>query len=735
MKKPELLAPVGSWECLVAAIEAGCDAVYLGGYAFGARGYAKNFSKEELKRAVQYAHLYGVKVYITVNTLVYENEVPTFLVYIDYLCSICVDALILQDLGMFDLIHQLYPDMELHASTQMHLHNQEGILCAKRFGFKRAVVAREMSYLEISEIRKNVNIELEVFVHGALCISYSGQCLMSSLIGGRSGNRGTCAGSCRQKYDYYCKDHGKLKKKNNDAYVLSTRDLCTIDEIGKLIDIGVDSFKIEGRMKRPEYVYVVVSLYRKAIDQYCAEGKIQITEEDRKELQKIFYRQFTTGFLFNEQDVMNPKRPNHMGVLIGKVVSVSNGQIQIVLQDCLQNGDGIRILGKDDVGMTVTKMKKGNKIIKQGRKGDQISLYSTEKVQKGSLVVKTTDKEQLDRVSVQLNKLSRKVKIQGNIRLKLGEYPVLTLYDKECQVTVQGKQKVEPAMNQPISLRRVLEQVSKMGNSVYELENLEVDMGEGLFIPILELNELRRQAVEELNQKRLKRIPVEKKQYKRKVLNFPVEKKKNVLLYHYAQYEKIKGQDIDTIYVETEELYQKLKSDSRVVLKLPRVMHHFPSYGGPLLISEMGSLYSYSDVATDFSFNVTNSYTVSFLHALGVKSVTLSYELTDLQIQDLITGYINRYSAHPNLELIVKGREEVMVTKFSFTSFYGVGSDGQYLQDRFGNFYPIVPGPSFDTIYHFKERNLALAEKYYAMGISQLRYQFPLFVKEGDSVV
>ena len=247
MKKPELLAPAGNMDAFLAAIEAGANAIYIGGYTFGARAFANNFSDDEIIKCINYAHLYGVKVYITVNTIVYEKEVDLFLNYIDFLHRNNVDAIIIQDLGMLDLVRKVYPNLELHASTQMHIHNLNGVLNLQKWGAKRVVMARETSYEKLKEIKKHTSIELEVFVHGALCVSYSGQCLMSSLIGGRSGNRGKCAGTCRQQYNLI---DGNGKEYNEDSYLLSTRDLNTLEDIGKLIELGIDSFKIEGRMKR-----------------------------------------------------------------------------------------------------------------------------------------------------------------------------------------------------------------------------------------------------------------------------------------------------------------------------------------------------------------------------------------------------------------------------------------------------------------------------------------------------
>ena len=371
MKRPELLAPVGSMESLKAALAAGCDAVYLSGKMYGARAFANNFSDEELVNAINLCHLYGVKVYITVNTLIFDDEVDTFLNYIEYIHSIGVDAVIMQDLGMMDLVRKTYPNLEIHASTQAHIHNLDGTKLMEKLGIKRVVLARETPIELIREIKDNTNIELEIFVHGALCISYSGQCLMSSLIGGRSGNRGTCAQCCRQPYDLI-KDGKKI---NKDKYLLSAKDLNTIFNIDKLIDIGVDSLKIEGRMKRPEYVYTVVSLYRKAIDSYIDTGIIDIKDSDIKELKKIFNRKFTKGFIFHEDNdnFTNTYRPNHMGIEVGEVIDCKNNFVIIKLIDDLNNQDGIRLL-EDDIGMTITNMYKDKIKVKSANKGDIISI-------------------------------------------------------------------------------------------------------------------------------------------------------------------------------------------------------------------------------------------------------------------------------------------------------------------------------------------------------------------------
>ena len=393
MKKIELLAPAGNMENLIYAVEAGCDAVYLGLKKFGARAFSSNFTDEEVVEAINYCHLRGVKVYVTLNTLIYDDEVDSFLESVDFLHKNNVDALLIQDIGMLDLIRKMYPKLEVHASTQMHIHNLDGVKVMEKLGVKRVVLARETSIDTINYIKKNTNIELEVFIHGALCISYSGECLMSKFIGGRSGNRGECAGSCRMSYDVEDENGRKL---NIDNYPISTKDLNTIYYIDKLIDSGVSSLKIEGRMKSKEYVYMVVKLYRDTIDNYYKTGALIVNEDNLLKLKKIFNRDYTKGFLFNinNDELINGYRPNHMGVPIGKIVSYKNGYAFIELTDKLTIGSGLRVISKNnkDVGILVNEFYKNNKLIKTGYKKDIISIKVHDKVNVGDTVVITNDK-------------------------------------------------------------------------------------------------------------------------------------------------------------------------------------------------------------------------------------------------------------------------------------------------------------------------------------------------------
>lgn len=717
MKKPELLAPAGNMESLKAAIEAGADAIYLGGHMFGARSFAGNFSNEEIKEAVIYAHLYGVKIYVTVNTLIYEDEVETFMSYVDFLYQSDVDAVIIQDLGMLDLIRQTFPLLEVHASTQMHLHNLEGVKLVEELGVKRAVLARETDIDLVKEIKKSTNIEIEIFVHGALCISYSGQCLMSSLIGGRSGNRGSCAGSCRQKYDLIANG----KKVNKDSYLLSTKDLNTLDYLGDLIDIGVESFKIEGRMKRPEYVYTVVKLYRKAIDQYCQSKKIEIKEAEILELKKIFNREFTKGFLFHEEEknFMNPKRPNHIGIPIGKVIECKKGFVTINLYSRLQNGDGIRILGEEDSGTIVTKIITQKRQVKEVEKGIAKIPYK-ETVKVGSTVLKTTDKKQLDEINFLLSKKARKVSISLELELKCHQKPLLKLFDGKNEVVVIGEKNVEQALTIPISKERIQEQILKFGDSIYQITDMLFKIDDNIFVSIKELNELRRKAILKLDEQRIYHYPYQKREYQKSVPDFPVEKKKTVFVNELYQYKSVEKENWDTIYVEKEELFNTIKSDSRVVKKIPRVLHHISLKKERFLAGELGTFYLYPQTFTDWSFNVTNSYTAAFLFSRGAQLVTLSHELDENRMKLLISAYKNRYHAHPNFELIIYGKEEVVISKFHLLKYFNV--ENGFLKDRFGNLYPIEENKQFMKIYNYKPRNMD--GYYYQYGINSLRLEF-----------
>ncbi|MDP2841265.1 MAG: peptidase U32 family protein, partial [Candidatus Methanoperedens sp.] len=312
MHKPELLAPVGSKEALIAAIDNGADAVYFGGKLFSARQYASNFTKEELEWAIDYAHVRGVKAYVTVNTLIKDSELEEACEYLQYLCNAGADAVIVQDLGVLRLLREQLPELPVHVSTQMTIHTVEGVKFLEEMGVKRVVLARELSLDEIKRIKSQTSMEIETFIHGALCFSYSGQCLLSSMIGGRSGNRGHCAQPCRKKYGM----------NGIEGYLLSPKDLNMSEHIPALVEAGIDSFKIEGRMKRHEYVAGVVRIYRKLIERYFEAPEIFfILESEKYMLLQLFNRGFTTGYFFGNpgSELMSRKYPYNLGTELGTV--------------------------------------------------------------------------------------------------------------------------------------------------------------------------------------------------------------------------------------------------------------------------------------------------------------------------------------------------------------------------------------------------------------------------------
>ena len=713
MKKPEILSPAGNMQCLVAAIEGGCDAVYLGGKMYGARAFSSNFTDEEIKDAVKLAHSYGVKVYVTLNTLVYENEVNEFIKYVEFLYINNVDAIIVQDIGMMDLIIQTFPNFEVHASTQMHIHNLEGAKLVEKLGVSRCVLARETPIELIRKIKENTNIELEIFVHGALCISYSGQCLMSSLIGNRSGNRGTCAGSCRLKYDVL---NEKKEKVNKNDYNLSTKDLNTLENIGYLIDIGVDSLKIEGRMKSPAYVYLVTKLYRNAVDSYLKTKKVSIDSKLLQDLKKTFNREYTKGFIFGEsnRNFINSKRPNHQGVEIGKVLKVDKNRTFVKLTDDLYINDGIRFIGKEDTGMIVTKMEINNKKVSEAHKNDVVTLFIKEKVENGSIVVKTTDYNLNKQIENLIKEKNRKVLISGNLILKKDKPILLEITDTKNKIKIEGNI-VEKAINAPIKESEVFDKLNRTGDTVFKFEKINIDMDTDVFVSIKDLNEIRRQALNKLYDERTKNIRnFIKGTYKREVTEYERVNEKSVYLFTSDLYSNKKLNNFDRVYYDANQSFPK------GFKKLPRVIEEYKDYKEHLLVGELGSIYRYNDVDTDFSLNVVNSYSVALLNYLNVKRITLSYELTDDQIEELISAYKRRYNKRPNLAIIVYAKEEMMVSKFNLMEYFDLRNKA-YLKDRYNNLYSVYTKDKLMYIINYKPRILDY-KKYFDMGIDEVRY-------------
>lgn len=708
MKKVELLAPAGNMDSLKAAVMAGCDAVYLGGVLFGARAFAGNFTNEEIVDAINYAHLYGVKVYVTINTIIYDSEVERFLDYVRFLHKNNVDAVIIQDIGMFDLLRKKFPNLELHASTQMNIHNYDGALLAKKLGFKRVVMARETPIDVIKKIKEEIDIEIEVFIHGALCVSYSGECLLSALVGKRSGNRGTCAQICRKKYDFYDDDKNKL---NTNNYLLSTKDLCTLKYIDKLIEIGVDSLKIEGRMKRSPYVYLVTKTYRKVIDNYYNTGKLKIDENDIIELKKMFNRNFTKGFMLNEDNnnFTYDKRPNNIGIEVGQVISKVKNDLKIKLTYDVSVHDGLRILDdKEDKGLVINKMFINNKSVLEAKKGDVITLKYDKYVEKNSKVLLTSSKKQLDSISEAIKNQERFIYIDLNFTAKENENLKLTITDGLNTVTEVLDKTPMRAINKETSHDVIKKQLSKLGNTVYKARNIILNLDDNLFINIKDINEIRRRAISKLNEKRLYKIDFVEKDYTIGVPDFPSIKQTAVLVN--KENESLKDK-YDLIYTEDE----KTKDEDSIIV-LPRIINEHPFIKNTVMIGDFGGLLKYDNFQTNFSFNVVNSYSVAFLHSLGAKLVTLSYELSLSQIKNMIEIYKKRYNKNPNTSLIINSYPECFVSKFNLNKKYNVKSG--YLKDSYGNFLRVKTKGDIMVVYHFKKVNLYDIKEVFETGVN-----------------
>ncbi len=504
-KKYEILAPAGSFEALRAAVQNGADAVYLSGKEFGARKFANNFSNEELIEAVNYCHVRDVEVYVTVNTLVFNHELEKLKKYIDFLYYVGVDAVIVQDIGVLNYIRNTYPDLEIHCSTQMSVQTVEDIKYLESLGANRVVLGREMTIEDIKKAKGETNVQLEVFIHGALCISVSGQCLMSSMIGGRSGNRGSCAQPCRQKYTLYNIDKDQNHESIEGDHLLSPKDLNTIENIKDIVDAGAFSLKIEGRMKSPEYVATVVGAYKLALE---LDGKGE--HYDINDLQKkltIFNRGFTKGHLFGESGsmLMSTTSPSNQGYYLGKVIKYHKklSKVSIVLATDLNHNDEIQIRRKGEIiGGRVERLEYKGSIVRSCKEGQICEVNFKHNCFPGEEIYKTFDEEQVKLAKQTFDKENLEIPVYLNIEIRMGSNITCSISDGSNTVFEEINLVPQGALKKAITVQEVKEQLSKLGGTPYKAVNIEVSLGEGLFVQMKELNEIRRQLVEKLTEKR-----------------------------------------------------------------------------------------------------------------------------------------------------------------------------------------------------------------------------------------
>lgn len=704
----ELLAPAGNMEALKAAISNGCDAVYLGMQKFGARAYSDNFDMESLQEAVRYAHIRDVKVYVTMNTIVFEDEIDDMQRQLQQLNEIGVDGVIVQDLAVFDYIVRNFTDMEAHCSTQMGIDDLEGTLLFKELGAKRVVLSREVPIEKVKEIKQAAKIPLEIFVHGALCVSYSGNCLMSGLIGYRSGNRGRCVGSCRKEYELFDKTTGKSLGK---SYLLSTKDLNTIDYIDNLKEI--DSLKIEGRMKEPAYVANVVSQYRAALD-----GKASAGNKDN--LKKTFNRTFTKGYLFHEdpKDLTNIRRPNNFGYEIGKVTGHRSGMYEITLSQRLNQNDIIRIdHDNEDVNLSVVKLydRDGNLI----NGADKVCyIRIKEKLSSGDVVYKTKDYLFYKDLEDNLEKEFRRFRMD----LKVYAYPdsklVIDAEGLGCSYLYESEEILGEAISNPTTREQVVKQLSRLNDTVFTLGDVEFEEYNA-FIPVKMLNNARREIVQGLYDAKIssKERGTREPEAKEKI-SFPTQRPYiTASVTTKEQYDACVSCGIKEVYFDNIIRRNQITYDERE---------------GELLIGGYGGIYHYRNrnpFVTDYSLNVVNSTSCHQLYRLGAKRVTLSYELNKKQIGELIDAYYAENDGYPALEMIVYGRAPLLFTKYcplKKMGQCGICKTKSYeIKDEYGTFPIISHGDCTTTILNGKILNL-LDEMPSIDGVEAFRLNFTI---------
>ncbi len=735
MEKIELLAPAGNFEALKAAVEAGADAVYLAGSHFGARAYAGNFSNDELEKAVEFAHLRNVAVHVTVNTIVSNEEFDDLEKYLQFLNKINVDAVLVQDLGVASFVRQVAPELILHSSTQMTVHSLEGVKILESLGFKRIVLARELSLTEIKNICENSSAEIEIFMHGALCVCYSGQCLMS---------RGQCAQPCRLPYELV-DENGVELLKNAGKYLLSPKDLNTIEILPKIIGTGVNSLKIEGRMKRPEYVAIVVETYRKAIDSFYKDrGNFQVKDVENRNLAQIFNRDFTTAYLEKPQgkDMISDKRPNNRGLLIGRVVNVDNDSISIKMAEKINLGDQLEIWIK--VGGRVTISVKDYEI-----NGEICTIKTAENIRGVKVhdrVFKIFDAELTKHARKFFTSAApiRKIPLTGRVSAKISEPFKLRLAiswsDPDDFVEAETKFIVEPAKNQPLTVDKISSQLCRTGNSIFDLHDCVYNIDDNIMVPISEINDVRRRVIKKLEDEQLamSKIKVIHKNYHDYNLNYtenlkkinfePYNAKNTNLIIHADTIEKLtisikSGADEILFGGESynhEKILPKIYQNAieiahnfgkKIYIATPRIVRNDEQseieeilksvdkangvYVHNVATLNLAKKLTNLPIRTDFSLITFNSETIKFLNFIGVEGVTLSPELTLEQIKIL-----TKKSPIP-VECIVHGRAELMISSYCIAGSF-IGGVGEhkcnqpckrqkfFLRDRKSEKFPIV---------------------------------------------
>ena len=739
-KNIELLAPAGNMESFKAAINAGADAIYMGIDKYNARQMAKNFDMEKYIECIKYAHILNVKVYLTLNTLLYDNEIKEALEIVIKLYSAGLDGIIIQDIGLATKIHKIIPELPLHASTQMTVYNLEQVNFLEKIGFKRVVLARELTLDEIEYICKNTNIEIEVFVHGALCVCYSGQCLLSQVIGGRSANRGSCAQPCRMKYTLCSKD----KKIVENRYLLSKKDIFGLDYLNKLYNIGVKSLKIEGRNKNPEYVAGVTKTYREYLDKLAHEKCYNVDKKDEKYILQIFNRDGkSSGYLdgVRYKESITENSPKNTGIYLGKVISQKKQYIKIKLEEDIDLHDGFEILDGNNVVfsniVTCIKDENRNIINSSVKKGSIVLLGDIKnKVKEGLRVFKTSDykinndlKNYYDGTIIKRRNVDVCVNILENHNL------LVSTLDLANNISVSINYIPEIASNKEITIDDVKDSFSKTLDTLFEINITKYNIDKNLFVPKSKLNELRRELILNIENSFNSNIEVEDKLSQIdniddnvKLLKKRDSIKRNILhidryndKFNYIKYYKEKyGIGLETIYIDITDMYKykdkildKYKDKLDVYVLLPNVggkrtddyiykeAENLIKFGVKgFIVGNIGYIdmlvklkkeYNITLIA-DYTLNIFNKYSMAFYYSLGFDIISPSLELTEEQIE--------KYS-NLNIE-VVTDYQTVMTSRYCILGAYVANKkvnsnctmpcikDNYYLTDTHNEKYDIV---------------------------------------------
>lgn len=643
----ELLAPSGNISSALAALKAGADAIYLGGKSFSARASADNFSLEEIKEITDFAHSIGRKINVTLNTLLYQDEFMEAVSFANYLYSIGVDAIIVQDLGLAHYLHKTLPGLVLHASTQLNCHNLEEARALIKIGFKRIVLARECS-LDIVKAVKDLGVEVEVFVHGALCVSYSGNCLMSSFIGNRSGNRGRCAQPCRMAYKLL-EDGEKIEGSN---FAISTKDLMTLDYVSSLVELGIDSLKIEGRLKSGEYIYQVTKAYRHALDAVFECRRNDYLYEDKKNLQKIFSRNFTKGFLFDESPfgILNLNSSSHQGERIGEVIKTTQSRVSIKLEKAVHRLDGIRFNDRRQFGLSIEKMFIRGNPVEEAKKGDIIELSGIEDAYKLNKceVIRTKDYLLNKQIEDEL-KERIKVPVDGVFYARPNEEISLTLRYLDKEITVKGE-KALVAEGTGTQEDRIISQLSKSGDYPYYIYNIDMDIVP-CFIPVSMLNKLRNDAFESLKQSFISSNLVGLWEYQCSLSQQTVEDKIKAIAEACNQSIYCKNMGFET--------YMDGDNDCSTS---PRVDFNPSFLSNKTIVNYIAIPGDRHFIASQYC-NITNSYALDCYFEMGYEECILSLELDDDSISSMIRDFETRHGFAPNVGVYAYGKPDAMLLR------------------------------------------------------------------------